>query len=276
MPGTLIVCATPIGNLGDASPRLAETLEAVDLIYAEDTRRTAKLLHHFGVSTPMKSLFAGNENQRLDDIKAQLGEGATIALVSDAGMPVVSDPGAAAVEVAASVGATVTAVPGPSAVTSALAVSGFTGDRFVFMGFLPRKGRDRSDSLESIATEERTTVVFAAPSRVGADLQALSGACGAERKVVVARELTKIHEEVWRGTVSDAAATFGDPARARGEFTVVVEGALPVEPNLDDAVDAATSLISRGTSTSDAVREIASSHGVSRRELYDRVLVERS
>ena len=276
MSGTLIVCATPIGNLADASPRLAETLGAVDLIYAEDTRRTAKLLNHFGIATPMKSLFAGNEQARLDDIEQRLGEGATIALVSDAGMPVVSDPGAAAVEMAANAGATVTALPGPSAVTSAIAVSGFSGDRFVFVGFLPRKGTERTLAIESIAAEERTTVMFAAPSRVAADLQAVADACDAARRVVVARELTKIHEEVWRGTVAQGASTFGDPARARGEFTVVVEGAAPKEPDLDSAVVAATALIARGTSTSDAVREIASSHGVSRRELYDRVLVERS
>lgn len=270
------MCATPIGNLADASPRLAETLGAVDLIYAEDTRRTAKLLNHFGIATPMKSLFAGNEQARLDDIEQRLGEGATIALVSDAGMPVVSDPGAAAVEMAANAGATVTALPGPSAVTSAIAVSGFSGDRFVFVGFLPRKGTERTLAIESIAAEERTTVMFAAPSRVAADLQAVADACDAARRVVVARELTKIHEEVWRGTVAQGASTFGDPARARGEFTVVVEGAAPKEPDLDSAVVAATALIARGTSTSDAVREIASSHGVSRRELYDRVLVERS
>ena len=276
MSGTLIVCATPIGNLADASPRLAETLGAVDLIYAEDTRRTAKLLNHFGIATPMKSLFAGNEQARLDDIEQRLGEGATIALVSDAGMPVVSDPGAAAVEMAANAGATVTALPGPSAVTSAIAVSGFSGDRFVFVGFLPRKGTERTLAIESIAAEERTTVMFAAPSRVAADLQAVADACDAARRVVVARELTKIHEEVWRGTVAQGASTFGDPARARGEFTVVVEGAAPKEPDLDSAVVATTALIARGTSTSDAVREIASSHGVSRRELYDRVLVERS
>jgi 16S rRNA (cytidine1402-2'-O)-methyltransferase len=144
------------------------------------------------------------------------------------------------------------------------------------MGFLPRRGRDRSEAIAAIAAEERTTVLFAAPSRVAADLGALLEASDADRRVVVARELTKIHEEVWRGTVAEAASTFGDPARARGEFTVVVEGTVSAEPDLDSALDAATALIASGTSTSDAVREIASSHGVSRRELYDRVLVERS
>lgn len=276
MPGTLIVCATPIGNLADASPRLAETLGAVDLIFAEDTRRTAKLLHHFGISTPMRSLFSGNEMHRLDELTDRLSQGETIALVSDAGMPVVSDPGAAAVHAAARIGASVTTVPGPSAVTSALAVSGFSGDRFAFMGFLPRKGKERSRTIEAMATEETTVVMFAAPTRVAADLEAMAEVCGPLRRIVVARELTKIHEEVWRGTMADAIVEFGDPARARGEFTVVIEGAQPVEPNLGDALDAAKSLIASGTSTSDAVREIASSHGVSRRELYDRVLAERS
>jgi len=248
----------------------------VDLIFAEDTRRTAKLLHHFGISTPMKSLFAGNEKHRLDDLTDRLSQGATIALVSDAGMPVISDPGAAAVDAAARVGATVTAVPGPSAVTSALAVSGFSGDRFVFVGFLPRKGKERSLAIGSIATEESTVVMFAAPTRVSADLGAMAKVCGADRRIVVGRELTKIHEEVWRGAIADAVRVFGEPARARGEFTVVIEGATPIPPNMDDAVTAAKLLIASGTSTSDSVREIASSHGVSRRELYDRVLVGRS
>lgn len=276
MPGTLIICATPIGNLADAPQRLAETLEAADLIYAEDTRRTAKLLHHFGITTPMKSFFAGNERQRLEDLALRLGNGATVALVSDAGMPAVSDPGATAVDLAASLGATVTAIPGPSAVTTALAVSGFGGDRFVFEGFLPRKGRDRTRSIEAIAAEKRNTVLFAAPSRVGLDLNELAGACGSTRRVVVARELTKVYEEVWRGTLSEAAETFGNPDRARGEFTIVIEGGEVELPDIDDACEAVDTLIERGMSTSDAVREIASSHGVSRRELYDRVLRSRS
>lgn len=276
MPGTLIICATPIGNLADASQRLAETLDSVDLIYAEDTRRTAKLLQHFGITTPMKSFFAGNEKQRLSDLASRLADGATVALVSDAGMPVVSDPGATAVDLAASLGATVTAVPGSSAVTTALAVSGFSGDRFVFAGFLPRKGRDRSRSVEAVAAEEWTTVLFAAPSRVGLDLEELAAVCDSGRRVVIARELTKVYEEVWRGTVSEAAETFGNPDRARGEFTIVIEGGMVEPPDIDDAGEAVNALIERGMSTSDAVREIASSHGVSRRELYDRVLRSRS
>jgi 16S rRNA (cytidine1402-2'-O)-methyltransferase len=276
MPGTLIICGTPIGNLADASPRLAETLESVDLIYAEDTRRTAKLLNHFGISTPMKSFYAGNEKARLEALATLLQEGTTIALVSDAGMPSVSDPGASAVSAAVAVGASVTVVPGPSAVSSALAISGFSGDRFVFMGFLPRKGSERSESLAAIAASGMTTVLFSAPSRIGADLDDLADACDPDRGIVVVREMTKMHEETWRGSLGEARHQFVEPQRARGEFTVVIEGAVAEPPDLDEALVAANALVARGVSTSDAVREIASSHGVSRRELYERVLGTRS
>jgi 16S rRNA (cytidine1402-2'-O)-methyltransferase len=275
MPGTLIVCATPIGNLGDLSARLADTLGNADVIYAEDTRRTAKLLNHLGLSTPMKSFFAGNEKVRLNELAEELSSGHTVALVSDAGTPVVSDPGASAVATAVRVGAVVTAIPGPSAVTTALAASGFNGDRFVFAGFLPRKGKDRSAAIEEVVGERRTIVLFAAPSRVDRDLSDLAVACQPERRVVVARELTKLHEELWRGSIHDAAIEFSTPGRAKGEFTIVIDGAEPVRASMEDAITAANSLIGDGSSTSDAVREVASTYGVSRRELYDRVLAER-
>lgn len=270
-----MLCATPIGNLGDVSKRLTETLQNADLVLAEDTRRTAKLLNHLGITTPMRSFFAGNQQTRLGELREHLGEGKTVALVSDAGMPVVSDPGASAVVAAVEVGATVTAIPGPSAVGTALAVSGFDGDRFVFEGFLPRKGGDRKAAIGRIAGDERTTVFFAAPSRVAKDLNDLADSVRSTRRIVVARELTKIHEEVWRGTVPGAAVEFDSTERARGEFTVVVEGSDRPEPNIEDAVGAATALIGEGTSTSDAVRSTADAFGVSRRELYDRVLRSR-
>lgn len=270
-----MLCATPIGNLGDVSKRLTETLQTADLVLAEDTRRTAKLLNHLGITIPMRSFFAGNQQTRLGELRDHLGEGKTVALVSDAGMPVVSDPGASAVVAAVEVGATVTAIPGPSAVGTALAVSGFDGDRFVFEGFLPRKGGDRKAAIGRIAGDERTTVFFAAPSRVAKDLSDLADSVRSTRKVVVARELTKIHEEVWRGTVPGAAVEFDSAERSRGEFTVVVEGSDRPEPNIEDAVGAATALIGEGTSTSDAVRSTADAFGVSRRELYDRVLRSR-
>ena len=225
MPGTLILCATPIGNLDDVSKRLTDSLHAADVIFAEDTRRTSTLLRAIGVTTPMRSYFAGNEQARNAELVARLTEGATVALVSDAGMPVVSDPGASAVDAAVAAGATVTAVPGPSAPATALAVSGYVGDRFVFEGFLPRKGRERAERLASIAKDSRPTVLFCATRRVGADLAALAEVVDRERGVVVTRELTKLHEEIWRGTVRDAATHCSDDKANRGEFTVVVSPA---------------------------------------------------
>lgn len=268
MPGTLILCATPIGNLGDLSERAAEVLSHADVIFAEDTRRTAKLLHHIGVSVPMKSFYAHNEQSRLDELVEYLDRGESVVLVSDAGMPVVSDPGASAVDAAVDAGATVTVVPGPSAVVAALAVSGFDGDRFVFEGFLPRKGADRRAVIESIADEERTVVFFAAPGRVAKDLEQLAESVGRERRVVLARELTKLYEETWRGSIVDAAAHWGSVEASKGEFTVVLEGAMREAPDMGAATDAVKHLIDQGSTTSDAVRQIATSTGVSRRELY--------
>ncbi len=272
MPGRLTICATPSGNLSDISTRLEAALREADVILAEDTRRTSALLHHLGITTPTRSFFAGNERRRLDELRELLLEGADVALVSDAGMPGISDPGASAVEVAVRVGAVVTAIPGPSAVTMALAVSGFDADRFVFAGFLPRKGRARKEELASIGGESRTVVVFAAPSRVDDDLADLAAACGHERRVVVTRELTKLHEELWRGTLSEAADEFSPPDRRRGEFTIVLNGATRPPPSVEGAVEAALGMIACGMSTSDAVRDAASTFGVSKRAVYGRVL----
>ncbi len=271
MAGTLTLLGTPIGNLGDLSERAASTLAAADLVFAEDTRRTAKLLAHLAVSVPMKSFFTGNEQARLDLLRRELEDGAHVVLVSDAGMPVVSDPGASAVAAAVEVGATVQVVPGPSAVTAALAVSGFDGDRFVFEGFLPRKGADREAAVERIVGEARTVVLFAAPSRVASDLEDLA-AGGPERRVVVTRELTKLYEEVWRGTLAEAARHWASDGTTKGEFTIVIEGAPPPEVSIEDAAEAVRTLVAEGTPTSEAVRTIAKDYGVRRRALYEHVL----
>ena len=275
MAGTLILCATPIGNLGDISVRLTESLAACDHIYAEDTRRTGQLLNHLGISKPMTSFFAGNQQSRIEGLTSRLANGEVVCLVTDAGMPVVSDPGAAAVSAALEAGAEVTSVPGPSAVTMALAVSGFGGDRFCFEGFLPRKGADRSDRIRALSAETRTVVFFAAPSRVAKDLTALAEHMP-ERGIVVAREMTKLHEEIWRGTVVAAAEEFSDPGRARGEFTVVIAPADEQAPSIEEAVNDTLGMIAEGVPTSDAVRQIAVQRGVSRRELYELVLRARS
>lgn len=247
-----------------------------DIIFAEDTRRTSKLLRHVGSSVPMKSFFAHNERLRLGELVAHLERGDTVVVVSDAGMPVISDPGMTAVDAAVGVGAVVTTIPGPSAVVAALAVAGFDGDRFVFEGFLPRKGRQRREAIEAIGSEERTVVLFAAPGRVARDLAQLAEAMEGQRRVVIARELTKLHEEIWRGTVTEAVAHWGDLETTRGEFTVVVEGGTRVVPDIDDAIDAAKRLIDQGSTTSDAVRQVASSSGVSRRELYGIIVKDQS
>jgi len=271
MAGTLILCATPIGNLGDVSTRLTETLERADVVFAEDTRRTGHLLAHLGVSKPMRSYFAGNERSRNDELATLLSEGNTVALVSDAGMPVVSDPGMSAVAVAVAVGAAVSAIPGPSAPVMAVAVSGFSGDRFVFEGFLPRKGADRAQRLAAIASETRTVVFFAATRRVGADLTDLAAVAEANRRIVVTRELTKLHEEVWRGTVAEAADHWSVQA-LKGEFTVVVEGASIAPGDIGEALRYARELIAEGTSPSRAVKAAASANGISKSELYDLVV----
>ncbi|RLE14981.1 MAG: 16S rRNA (cytidine(1402)-2'-O)-methyltransferase [Actinobacteria bacterium] len=272
MAGTLVLCATPIGNLGDLSERTVEALSGADVIFAEDTRRTGRLLTHIGASVPMKSFFAHNEKSRLRELAVHLEQGHTVVVVSDAGMPVVSDPGMSAVGAAIGVGAVVTVLPGPSAVVTALAVSGFDGDRFVFEGFLPRKGKARSAVVEAIGAEQRTVVLFAAPGRVVRDLEDLSDHMEPDRRIVLARELTKLHEEIWRGTLAEAISHWGDKDNIRGEFTVVIRGAKRSEPDMQDALEAAKHLIDQGFTTSDAVRQIAASTGVSRRELYDLVV----
>lgn len=265
--GRLLVCATPIGNLGDISDRLRNTLAAADVVYAEDTRRTAKLMSHLGLSAPVVSLFAGNERSRINSLVESVRSGDTVVLVSDAGMPTVSDPGASAVAAVREAGLSVSVVPGPSAVTSAVALAGFGGDRFVFEGFLPRKGRDRTERLRSIASDERSVVLFASPNRLSDDLADLTAACGGERRVAVMRELTKLHEESWVGPLVDAVDRWSDPVK--GEVTLVLAPALPVAPSVEVAIESARALVADGITVSDAARQIADLSGVSRRQIYE-------
>lgn len=263
------MCATPIGNLGDAPRRLAETLGAVDLIYAEDTRRAGLLLAHLGVAAPVRSYFAANEDQRSTELAQRLEKGETVALITEAGMPSVSDPGVSAVAAARSVGATVTVVPGPSAVLAALTLSGFPSERFVFEGFLPRRGGERRRRLEEIAAETRTIVLFTSPHRFGHDLEDLAEVCGGKRPVAVCRELTKRFEEVWWGSLAEATSRFEQP---RGEFTIVIGGAGPRAPDLEAGLRLVRDRVATGTSTASAVRAVAAELGLSRRELYGAVL----
>jgi 16S rRNA (cytidine1402-2'-O)-methyltransferase len=274
--GTLILCATPIGNLDDVSSRLRSTLEAADVVFAEDTRRTGKLLHRLGIEAELRSFFVGNEQQRLGELRERLRRGETVAVVSDAGMPAVSDPGVVAVRLAADVGAAVSVIPGPSAVTSALAVSGLGGDRFVFEGFLPRSARARELRMAAIAADDRPTVLFSPPTRVAQDLADLAEAVGPERSVVVARELTKLHEEVWRGTLRDAANHWQTVVQPRGEFTLVIAPGGTEPPDMAAALTAVDERVTAGTSLSSAVRDVAEESGMSRRVLYEAALEARA
>ncbi len=270
MVGTLILCAGPIGNLADAPPRLAEALVSASMIYAEDTRRARTLLRYLGVDRPVRSYFVGNEAERAVEIGVRLSDGDTIALLTDAGTPSVADPGVTAVRAAVDAGAIVTGVPGPSAVTLAIALSGESGDRFVFEGFLPRKSRARVRRIEAIGREERTIVLFSAPGRLGTDLDDLAVHIG-DRTCVVCREMTKLHEEVWRGTVA-AGAEYWSERSVKGEVTVVIAGGVTPVPDLDAAIEAAVSAIEGGEKPSSAVRRVAKETGVSRRSLYEAVI----
>jgi 16S rRNA (cytidine1402-2'-O)-methyltransferase len=271
MTGRLIVCATPIGNLGDASPRLAEVLHDADVVYAEDTRRSRVLLTALGVDRPLRSYFVGNEEQRSGELAGHLEAGKTVALITDAGMPSISDPGLSAVQSARRAGAEVQVVPGPSAVTAALAVSGFDAQRFVFEGFLPRKGAERADRLATLGSEERTIVVFSATHRVARDLDDIAAHLGADRPVALCRELTKRYEEVRWGTLAETVEHLDDHG-TRGEYTIVIQGAPALVPSVEEALAEVLRRIEGGESLAGAVRTVAGRSGVGRRALYQAAL----
>lgn len=270
--GRLLVCATPIGNLGDISERTRNVLSSADVIYAEDTRRTSKLLRHLVINVDLVSLFTGNEKARTEQLVESVRSGQTVVLVSDAGMPVISDPGAAAVRAVREAGYPVSVVPGPSAVTTAVALSGFGGDRFVFEGFLPRKGRERAERLEAIGHEPRTVVLFASPNRLADDLADLSEACGPSREVAVTRELTKLHEESWVGSLGESVERWS--GEVKGEVTLVLGPVEPEPPSIEEAIQRARALVGRGTSVRQAARQISTETGVSRREIYEALLAD--
>ena len=268
---TLVLAATPIGRIEDASPRLVAELAAADVIAAEDTRRFRRLVADLGVglSGRVVSYFEGNETQRTPQLLDALLAGERVVLVSDAGMPSVSDPGYRLVAAAVAAGVAVTAVPGPSAVLTALAVSGLPVDRFCFEGFLPRKAGERSRRLAELATEQRTVVFFEAPHRTERTLVAMVEAFGADRLGAVCRELTKTHEEVRRGPLADLVGWAGDGVR--GEVTIVVAGAaVPPPADLDSADLHAlvASEVEAGSSTKDAVATVARRTGIARKTVY--------
>jgi 16S rRNA (cytidine1402-2'-O)-methyltransferase len=223
--GRLEVVATPIGNLGDLAPRARQALMDADIIAAEDTRRTGALLAAIGVTGTLISLHEHNESSRIDSLVRELQAGKVIALVSDAGTPLLSDPGYALVRAAAAAGIGVRAIPGASALTAALSIAGLPTDRFVFEGFLPSRAGERRTALSALAAETRTLVFFEAPHRIAATLADLSQLFGAQRQAVVARELTKLHESVYRGTLEELCAlAIAEPNMARGEITLLIQG----------------------------------------------------
>ncbi|MBF4766686.1 16S rRNA (cytidine(1402)-2'-O)-methyltransferase [Nocardioides agariphilus] len=270
----LVLAATPIGRVDDASPRLAHELATADVVAAEDTRRLARLARDLGVSVGGRvvSYFEGNESARTPGLVAALVAGERVLLVTDAGMPSVSDPGYRLVAAAIEAGVDVVAVPGPSAVLTALAVSGLPADRFCFEGFLPRKAGERSRRLAELATEPRTMVFFEAPHRTGAALAAMVEAFGPERAAAVCRELTKTHEEVRRGGLAELVAWAA--GGVRGEVTIVVAGA-PAAPSVgptpDDWRRAVADLEAAGTPRKNAISQVAKSAAVPKRLVYDAV-----
>jgi len=268
--GALVLVATPIGNLGDLTPRAIEALRTADVIAAEDTRRTRTLLTHVGIPAAgrLRAVHAHNEQESADALVELVRDGKRVAYATDAGMPGVSDPGARLVRACLDAGLAVEVVPGASAVLTALVLSGLPTDRFAFEGFLPRKGKQRTARLESIARDDRTTVIFESPHRVGATLVDLEQACGSERPVAVARELTKLHEEVWHGTLAEAA----EWTERKGEHVIVL-GAAParVEAVDDDEIERRLhALLDDGLSTKDASARVAAELGVPKRAAYER------
>lgn len=268
MGGRLYVVGTPIGNLADVSERARKTLADADLVAAEDTRRTGRLLEHLGIRNRMLSLFEGNEVERTERLIGDLRDGATVALVSDAGMPAVSDPGHRLLRACVDAGIPIEVVPGPSAVTAALVVSGLPTDRWVFEGFLPRQGGRRRERLRALARDPRTVVLFESPVRVAALLRDVLEELG-DRPAVVARELTKLHEEVLRGRVSEVLTAILS-SEPRGEVVVVLGGAPePQEADLDDLVNEARRLVAEGMRKREAAVAVARRSGGSANRIYE-------
>ena len=273
MTSALVLVATPIGNLGDMSQRAIDALNQAEIICCEDTRHSGKLLSHFGVSG--KKLIVINEHTEYDareEIVGLVASGKSVALITDAGTPGISDPGERLVVAVVNAGLQVSAIPGPSALTMALVISGLPTSRFVFEGFLPRSGADRTERLAMTATESRTIVLYEAPHRLIKTLSDLTTACGAVRRVVVARELTKLHEEIWRGTLQDANMYFST-TEPRGEFVIILEPAKPPAPPTDEElVEAIRAEIAKGVSRKDSAARVSARFGIAKRHVYELAL----
>jgi len=269
--GSLVLVATPIGNLGDLSPRAIQALTDADVIACEDTRRTRHLLSHEGIPAGRRLVTVNDHSEaaQVPTLLARLDRGERVVLVSDAGMPGVSDPGERLVAAVAAAGHRVEVVPGPSAALAALVVSGLPTGRFCFEGFLPRKGRARAERLAEFAVERRTTIVFEAPHRVHETMSDLAGALDPLRRVVIARELTKVFEEVWRGSLADAVAHLA-ATEPRGEYVIVLDGAVAPPPAGPGDVDRALRIrLDAGVDKRTAIAEVAAELGVPKRQVYE-------
>jgi 16S rRNA (cytidine1402-2'-O)-methyltransferase len=274
MAGTLYVVATPLGNLDDLSARASAVLGRVAVVAAEDTRRTRGLLSHLGASPQLLSYHAHSKDRRMETLLQILADGRDVALVSDAGTPAVSDPGPELVAAAREAGITVVPIPGPSAVAAALSAAGLRGDRYLFLGFIPRKGGERTRLLARAAAEEWSVVLFEAPPRLTDLLQDLAAVAGAGRRALVARELTKLHEELRFGTLDDLADYYSEHP-PRGELTVVIEGTgAPPDPpdRTEDAVEQAALLLAEGRTRREVARRLSETHGLSRNDAYRLVM----
>ena len=271
--GALVLVATPIGNLGDMSQRAVGALKDAEIICCEDTRHSGKLMSHFGVSG--KKLIVINEHTEYDareEIVGLVASGKSVALITDAGTPGISDPGERLVVAVVNAGLKVSAIPGPSALTMALVTSGLPTSRFVFEGFLPRSGAERTERLAMATTESRTTIYYEAPHRLIKTLSDLTTACGAVRRVVIARELTKLHEEIWRGTLQDANMRFSE-TEPRGEFVIILEPAKPpAPPTNEELLDAIRAEIAKGVSRKDSAARVSARFGVAKRTVYELAL----
>jgi 16S rRNA (cytidine1402-2'-O)-methyltransferase len=268
--GLLYIVATPIGNLEDITFRAVRILKEVDLIAAEDTRHSLKLLRHFGISKPLVSYWSEKEKVRTEEIMNKLLTGLSVALISDAGTPGISDPGAVLIRRAVEEGVTVVPIPGPSAVIAALCVSGLSTEEFLFMGFLPPKSGQRRKKLGEAVLEPRTLVFYEAPHRIVetmADMEAVFGA----RRAVVMREITKLYEETLRGTLSEINAALGK-ATIAGEYVIMVEGKAPESVSVDEALGEIKILMRRGKGRKESVTLVAAMYGFSKKELYDKSL----
>ncbi|MBW4631389.1 MAG: 16S rRNA (cytidine(1402)-2'-O)-methyltransferase [Iphinoe sp. HA4291-MV1] len=272
-PGTLYIVGTPIGNLEDMTFRAVKILQTVDLIAAEDTRHTGRLLQHFEIKTPQVSYHEHNRSSRIPELLEQLGNGSAIALVTDAGIPGISDPGYELVKVCVEAGISVVPIPGANAAMTALSAAGLPTDRFVFEGFLPAKSQQRRSHLESLETEPRTLIFYESPHRLRETLQDLADIFGNTRQIVIARELTKLYEEFWRGNIEEAMSHYSQ-REPQGEYTLVVAGTPPTQPQLTEEELKAELLkiMSQGISRSQASRQLAKEISFPRRQLYQLAL----